>query len=615
MGRATRILFVDWYVHVIDFDRSRDGLSMKSSTKTTGGPPPSLHPQRSADRDLFCSITGCVPEEAHRALQSTRGSLEAAVNGWLATTAAPAAAAAAAAAAPSPAVALDPAAAAVGEETRRPWYVLVGGEARSFCGPNLEQRELMHTSLTWVCEAYAKLRSAGVPRERIITIVQLRDYTERTPWLEDGVYPKSMVMKVGARLIAEGGADYDFELVNPGTVVAVLRGQSTTLDGGVFPKVVPRSARAVHLAIYSHGDSHPSNALGAAASAARKAAERTAEKDMSATIPAPVEMDRRNYEWFAHFPYPIAPPSLAAELLSFVSTEYAGLATEVGSGSSGAAASSSSSASSSPALLPGASFLYANQLAATFSHLFADNAARPVTALLNFCRSGGVLHFLESAASRAAYGVAAWPLFVFASSQAEHDALVGGVWQQWFRLIALRIISGGDDDGGAGDASSSSATCERRSDGGRSDASEVFSISTLGEFAILAKREYSRLNAYELCDHTATLAYPSNFGEPGESFRLRLKQVLADDYDGQPDWRAIEELQAAYAARGIRIWQPHQWHGDEVSLVEAVREAQKRCAVPQFAAGSDATLHLSLDELFNEQEGRRRIDEFENKWV
>ena len=63
----------------------------------------------------------------------------------------------------------------------------------------------------------------------------------------------------------------------------------------------------------------------------------------------------------------------------------------------------------------------------------------------------------------------------------------------------------------------------------------------------------------------------------------------------------------------------HQWHGDEVSLVEAVREAQKRCAVPQFAAGSDATLHLSLDELFNEEErGRkeeRRIDEFENKWV
>jgi hypothetical protein len=57
------------------------------------------------------------------------------------------------------------------------------------------------------------------------------------------------------RLLAEGGADYDFHMVNSGTVFAVLLG----LRDRQFPKVVPNdcSTKSLFFAIYSHGNCHP----------------------------------------------------------------------------------------------------------------------------------------------------------------------------------------------------------------------------------------------------------------------------------------------------------------------------------------------------------------------
>jgi hypothetical protein len=210
--------------------------------------------------------------------------------------------------------------------------VLVGGEHYTTQGAVLETRELLHTSLTFVAEAYNTLREAGVPRTQIITIVQLQDYL-RTPWLQDGKYPKSMVVAKCARMIAEGGADYDFETVNPATVWAVLRGRRRLSSDDPqapprFPKVVPCDPGVVaslHLSVYSHGDSHPATAACAAAvaAAAARSKKHATTSDVSNVVEVAEGMDPLAHEWFAHMPYPAQPEELAAEILSFIATEHA----------------------------------------------------------------------------------------------------------------------------------------------------------------------------------------------------------------------------------------------------------------------------------------------------
>merc|ERR1711907_324726 len=93
-------------------------------------------------------------------------------------------------------------------------------------------------------------------------------------------------------------------------------------------------------------------------------------------------------------------------------------------------------------------------------------------------------------------------------------------------------------------------------------------------------------------------AYPSNFGDDSESFASDLKDVICAGPGGTPDWEAIDALQRSYKdgtfyqkktgkAEQVLIWHPQNWHGPEVSLVEAVRKAQERIAVPQLAHGAD----------------------------
>ena len=98
-------------------------------------------------------------------------------------------------------------------------------------------------------------------------------------------------------------------------------------------------------------------------------------------------------------------------------------------------------------------YLYASQLKALFAQMFERRPERPVVALLNYCRSGGALHFMKSQAARGAYGadrcslivcqlsglcyarLCRWPLFLMTSSQPHHDALVGGLWVAFFEQL------------------------------------------------------------------------------------------------------------------------------------------------------------------------------------
>ncbi len=174
-----------------------------------------------------------------------------------------------------PAGSAEPCAQAVSEAAGA-WYVLVGGEAYE-CQGKPAGRDLMHTSLSYVAQAYSHLRGAGVPRSRIITIVQLHDYLDGLG-MRDTDYPKSMFLRECELLLREGGADYDHQAVNPRTIWAVLLG----LSAAGTPKVVPNEATSVVFAVYSHGDSHPACA---------------GAKEKPGT-----PLDPTKHEWFCHLP-------------------------------------------------------------------------------------------------------------------------------------------------------------------------------------------------------------------------------------------------------------------------------------------------------------------------
>jgi hypothetical protein len=67
--------------------------------------------------------------------------------------------------------------------------------------------------------------------------------------------------------------------------------------------------------------------------------------------------------------------------------------------------------------------------------MFHEQPKRPIIALLNFCRSGGLLEWMRNPIAVKAFNANQWPLFLMASSQAEHDALVGGLWEAFFKKM------------------------------------------------------------------------------------------------------------------------------------------------------------------------------------
>jgi hypothetical protein len=420
------------------------------------------------------------------------------------------------------------------------WFVLVGGEAKETHGGAI--RELQHASLSHVGRAYEKLRQSGVPRSRIITVVQLADFLSHS---EPGSWMKSYYESICELLIKEGGADYDFDLVNPATIGSVLLGEG---DG----KVVPKDASAVLFAMYSHGDSYgvfdKSTTQGGANS--------SASGDMSINYmdPAivPKGLDPQTNEWYAHMPYP-CPQHQVSELYSFVATQNG----------------------KNPHC-----YLYATQLKQIFARMFHDSPSRTVVGLLNYCRSGGALNFMrdESEAVRAFYGSDKWPLFLMSASQPSHDALVGGLWEAFFDCFTAAI---GSID--TCDLDNSLCSVYRR-----------------------AKHKYLEDNRYQLKDLVATFAYASNFGEDDDTYSEDLFRLICAGPEGTPDFEALQALQQDYREGGTRgegttrqikrsrkkkkilLWHPQHWGGPEVDLVEAVRKAQAVMAAPEVVFGGES---------------------------
>ena len=52
----------------------------------------------------------------------------------------------------------------------------------------------------------------------------------------------------------------------------------------------------------------------------------------------------------------------------------------------------------------------------------------------------------------------------------------------------------------------------------------------------------------------------------------------------------------------VLIWDPEDWHGQEIDLVGAVREARQATAIPECACGAAGVATTSLAHLFNGQQ-------------
>jgi hypothetical protein len=332
------------------------------------------------------------------------------------------------------------------------YWVLIGGEAPSQHGPGVayHERNFEHTSVSFVGEAYSALRKAGVPRIQIITIVQLQDYLEqlrrgaqRKPspdsgesieWVDNGIpaaYYESQLQRTEAAcqlLLDEGGADYDFEDVNPSTVWEVLlgeqqqQGQTQNDDGSKkrfkrAKRIIPSESSApIFFAIYSHGDTH---------SAMPAKQQSNSQPPAASTVP-----NRQTTEWYAHLPY----PSCRHDIYDFV-------ATEGGCQSSATTPGGAAQQQQQQARPPDAySHFYVTQLRLVLLRLFERRPDRPVVGLLNYCLSGGGLDFLNRPEedwmkpSSMMFG-SQWPLMLMASSQATTNSLVGGLWSAYFSTL------------------------------------------------------------------------------------------------------------------------------------------------------------------------------------
>lgn len=434
----------------------------------------------------------------------------------------------------------------------------------------LDKRELMHTSLTFVGQAYNSLRAAGVPRSRIITVVQLNDYL-RSPHLEgDGSWLKGQVADGSCRrLLDEGGATYDFKSVNPATVWSVLLGEKSD----DCPVVVPSDhSGALFVAIYSHGDSHPATASAQATDKAESSRVRAAHSSRP-WAPAVIaeKKDYTQHEWYCHFPYPAMPASVAQQMTAFVATETA----------------------EQPQC-----YLYATQLRALFAQLFARHPERPIFTLLNYCRSGGALEFLRRESSRQALGVEKWPLFLAASSQAEHDALVGGLWEPFFEHLATAISSDVVVDGDVDMPIQSDST------------GSAFPQNMLGASGDLslkrlfyhACRSYFESSVYELSDHVVSLVIPDRYEKYVGAFRSEINKLLVGGPHGSPDFDGLEAMQEEWESgrrfgQKVLLRKPYNWD-KRASLTKAVRKAQLRCAMPEFAIGGCEVEKFSTQLLF-----------------
>ena len=244
--------------------------------------------------------------------------------------------------------------------------------------------------------------------------------------------------------------------MNPNTVRRVLL--------GIGPgKVVPPSATSIFFGIYSHGEKHP-------------------------TVDGIESDDPFKNEWFAHLPHPADDD----EMYEYVAT----------SGAKGYGRNH-------PRY-----YLYGSQIRAVLAHLFAVKPDRPVIGLLNYCLSGGNLHFMKNRAARQAYGADEWPLLLMSSAKATQEALVAGMWSTWFHHLSQVIATGGK------------------------------STVTFQELYDNAQEEYYKENVYELMNLVKSLRTVEHTYQ--NIFHVELQHALTAGPGGRPDLDMIETLESNY---------------------------------------------------------------------
>jgi len=270
-------------------------------------------------------------------------------------------------------------------------FLLVGSDDAASQGGPAEHRALQHASVAAVGDAYMLLRSVGVPRHRITTVVQLRDHLnvlERGASGEfrsaNGLAPASYAAEyatVKGRcqcLLDEGGAHWDGRYVNASQVLAVLAGD------GPSGRVVPHDGSCVNFAIYAKRGMHP--------------------------LHGHLVGDACN-QWFIHFPYPSEDPgtydSIESSCLSMESANY---------------------------------YLHTAQIQRLLGQLFHVRSERPVVGLLNCHGARGNLAFMKEETA-----MQCTPLFLVASCWAD-SSLANELWKAWFAAL-VQCLNPGEASG------------------------------------------------------------------------------------------------------------------------------------------------------------------------
>jgi hypothetical protein len=400
--------------------------------------------------------------------------------------------------------------------------VLCGGEASELVG------ELQHTSIVYLGRAYEELRTAGVPRDHIIVIGSLDEYRTflrgGVPGLPDIVTTRQLEATDMScrRLLAEGGADYDYTDVNPATLRRVLL--------GIGPgKAVPTDCTSLFFALYSHGDKHQS------------LAGEESEEPMK-------------NEWFAHFPYP-CPPLEQSELYSYVAT----------------AAARELKGRNRPTY-----YLYGSTIRAILAELFNRSPTRPVIGLLNYCLSGGNLAFMKNDAARRMYGCDEWPLLLMSSAGANKEALVAGLWSTWHRGLAQGIQEASALQAGGNTGSLESAASGRTLGDLYAEAECAYYKENVYELLNHIKYRCNVPETYQNTFHQdlqhAVTAGPG--GRPDMALVSRL----------QVQYRAGKRYDTFSTDFGVSI-RVCGWGGHEVDLVKVVAHSLQQIAMPDCVHG------------------------------
>mmetsp|Transcript_90052 Transcript_90052/g.156040 ORF Transcript_90052/g.156040 Transcript_90052/m.156040 type:complete len:478 (-) Transcript_90052:53-1486(-) len=292
------------------------------------------------------------------------------------------------------------------------WLVLVGGEhggimredpKRTRPGPFLAG----HCSMQWVGKAYDRLINF-FGRERTIVIAQL---AETLSWLREASASEDAAQRLAgrssllqmlrtrlaeiehdcARLISEGGADYDGAEVNAATVLRVLRGDIRS--GG---RVVPQSGVGSIVVIFiSHGHAHPAG------------------------------VGLKHHEWYLHFPHPV--PDEEDHLYDVVSH------------------SGFDNVDPHPEWNWGAPKyrwkLYSQMLFQAYHEVLQRAPRRRLVLFHQFCLSGGVANFMRHASYQAYCGTSRWPVFVMTTA-GRFEPSLGNFVDFWTREFVGALLEG-----------------------------------------------------------------------------------------------------------------------------------------------------------------------------